>query len=95
MTDPEANQLTSRSSKTRTAATQSIARSVRLMLAAACATAVALGSPERAVSAQTKPAPKLIVILVVDQMRVDYLQWYAANYSGGLARLIREGAWFT
>ena len=95
MTDPDANQLTSRSSKTRTARTQSIARSVRLTLAAACAAAVALGSPARHVSAQTKAAPKLIVILVVDQMRVDYLQWYAANYSGGLARLIREGAWFT
>jgi predicted AlkP superfamily pyrophosphatase or phosphodiesterase len=95
MTDPDANPLTSLSSKTRAARTQSIARSVRLTLAAACAAAVAIGSPARHVSAQTKAAPKLIVILVVDQMRADYLQWYAANYSGGLARLIREGAWFT
>ena len=46
-------------------------------------------------SAQTAAPPKLVVILVVDQMRVDYLQWYAANYTSGLARLIREGAWFT
>ncbi len=35
------------------------------------------------------------MILVVDQMRVDYLQWYAANYSAGFSRLMREGAWFT
>ena len=41
------------------------------------------------------PRRKLVVILVVDQMRVDYLTWYAANYSAGLARLMREGAWFT
>lgn len=45
--------------------------------------------------AQNAAPPKLVVILVVDQMRVDYLTWYAANYSAGLARLIREGAWFT
>ena len=46
-------------------------------------------------SAQAAAPPKLVVILVVDQMRVDYLQWYAANYSAGLARLLRDGAWFT
>ena len=45
--------------------------------------------------AQNAAPPKLVVILVVDQMRVNYLTWYAANYSSGLARLIREGAWFT
>jgi predicted AlkP superfamily pyrophosphatase or phosphodiesterase len=47
------------------------------------------------VSAQAAPPPKLVVILVVDQMRVDYLQWYASNYSAGFARLLRDGAWFT
>ena len=45
--------------------------------------------------AQNAAPPKLVVILVVDQMRADYLTWYAANYSAGLARLVREGAWFT
>ena len=39
--------------------------------------------------------PKLIVILVVDQMRADYLERYSGGFTGGLQRLMREGAWFT
>ena len=38
--------------------------------------------------------PKLIVILVVDQMREDYLERYGANWTGGLRRLMDSGAWF-
>lgn len=38
--------------------------------------------------------PRLAVVLVVDQMRADYLTRYADLYRGGLARLRREGAWF-
>jgi len=43
---------------------------------------------------QRKPAPRLVVILVVDQMRADYLDWYGGNLKAGLARLRREGAVF-
>ena len=39
--------------------------------------------------------PRLAVVLVIDQMRADYLSRYADLYRGGLARLRREGAWFT
>jgi len=39
--------------------------------------------------------PRLAVVLVVDQMRADYLTRYADLYRGGLARFRREGAWFT
>lgn len=39
-------------------------------------------------------SPKLLFILVVDQMRFDYLDKYAPLYSGGLKRLITEGAVF-
>jgi predicted AlkP superfamily pyrophosphatase or phosphodiesterase len=39
--------------------------------------------------------PRLAIVLVVDQMRADYLERYADLYRGGLARLRREGAWFT
>ena len=39
--------------------------------------------------------PRLAVVLVVDQMRADYLSRYADLYRGGLARFRREGAWFT
>ena len=56
---------------------------------------VAQTAPPAKPEAQGSAPPKLVVILVVDQMRVDYLTWYAANYSAGLARLVRDGAWFS
>jgi arylsulfatase A-like enzyme len=36
----------------------------------------------------------LVVAITVDQMRADYLPRFAAQLSGGLARLIHGGAWF-
>ena len=39
-------------------------------------------------------APKLVVLLVVDQMRADYLTDYGGHFTGGLKRLMNEGAWF-
>jgi len=69
-------------------------RRLPFVVASFCALLLAAPAGPR-VSAQAAAPPKLVVILVVDQMRVDYLQWYAANYSAGLARLLRDGAWFT
>ena len=43
---------------------------------------------------QTGGEPKLIVILVADQMRADYLDRYSTRFTGGLRRLMQEGAWF-
>jgi predicted AlkP superfamily pyrophosphatase or phosphodiesterase len=70
-------------------------RSLHLAVVVISALAMLLASPARHAAAQPAAAPKLVVILVVDQMRVEYLQWYAANYSAGLKRLIQDGAWFT
>jgi predicted AlkP superfamily pyrophosphatase or phosphodiesterase len=43
-----------------------------------------------------KPAtPRLAVVIVVDQMRYDYFVRFAGLFSGGLARLWREGAVFS
>jgi predicted AlkP superfamily pyrophosphatase or phosphodiesterase len=39
--------------------------------------------------------PKLVVLIVVDQMRADYLERYAANFHDGFRRLMKDGAWFT
>jgi predicted AlkP superfamily pyrophosphatase or phosphodiesterase len=39
-------------------------------------------------------APKLVVVLVVDQMRADYVDKFSGEWSGGLKRLVQEGAWF-
>ena len=45
---------------------------------------------------QPAPArPRLVVILVVDQMRTDYLERGGPHFTSGLKRLTTEGAWFT
>src|SRR5258707_8533624 len=44
---------------------------------------------------QKAPArPKLVVLLVVDQMRADYVDKFLPQWTGGLKRLVEEGAWF-
>ena len=39
--------------------------------------------------------PKLVVSVVVDQFRYDYLTRFRADYKGGFDRMLREGAVFT
>ena len=41
------------------------------------------------------PKPKLVVIVVVDQFRYDYLTRFRADYTGGFDRMLREGANYT
>src|SRR2546425_9119513 len=43
---------------------------------------------------KTPPRPKLVVLLVVDQMRADYVDKFRGQWTGGLKRLVEEGAWF-
>ena len=38
--------------------------------------------------------PKLVVLLVVDQMRGDYVDKFRGQWTGGLKHLVDEGAWF-
>jgi predicted AlkP superfamily pyrophosphatase or phosphodiesterase len=38
--------------------------------------------------------PKLVVLLVVDQMRADYVDKFRGQWTGGLKRLVDEGAWY-
>lgn len=38
--------------------------------------------------------PKLVVLLVVDQMRADYLRMYGHQWKHGLRELMERGAWF-
>lgn len=46
--------------------------------------------------AREKPAsrPKLVVMIVVDQMRADYIDKFRGEWSAGLKRLVDDGAWF-
>lgn len=38
--------------------------------------------------------PSLVVVLVVDQMRADYLVRYGSLFEHGFTRLMQEGAWY-
>jgi predicted AlkP superfamily pyrophosphatase or phosphodiesterase len=38
--------------------------------------------------------PKLAVVIVVDQMRADYVDRFKAEWTSGLKRMVGEGAWF-
>ncbi len=55
-----------------------------LLLAASTATA-----------AETLPKPKLVVVIVADQFRFDYLTRFRGDYKAGLDRLLSSGAVFT
>lgn len=55
---------------------------------------VSAGARLGAESPQPPARPGLVVLLVVDQMRGDYLDRYGAHWNGGLKRLMNEGAWY-
>lgn len=69
----------------------------RLVLAAALAGGAA--PPGDRVTGQTEgPAaqpPKLVVFLIVDQMRADYVDRFRSDWTRGLKRLLDHGAWFS
>jgi predicted AlkP superfamily pyrophosphatase or phosphodiesterase len=41
------------------------------------------------------PRPKLVVVITVDQLRPDYFSRWKSQFTGGLAQLANEGAFFT
>jgi len=45
--------------------------------------------------AHAPPAPALEVLVVVDQLRGDYLDRFGREFRGGLARFVREGVHYT
>lgn len=51
-------------------------------------------APPARIAAQAPAPPKLVVVLVVDQMRGDYLTTYAGLFQHGFKRLTSEGAWY-
>lgn len=67
------------------------------LLLAAILLLAALPAPHlRARTQTTDPAepPRLVVLVVVDQMRRDYVDDYGRHWKKGLRRLLDEGAWF-
>jgi len=66
-----------------------------LLLGAACAAANAVVLSGQNTPPASSRRPKLAVILVVDQMRADYVSRFKSDWNGGLKRLVDEGAWFS
>ena len=46
-------------------------------------------------SALTSPKPKLVVAIIIDQFRYDYLTRFRSDYHGGLDQLLTHGADYT
>lgn len=63
-------------------------------LALAAVAAAAVPAAGQAPAAPASP-PRLVVFVTVDQMRGDYIDRWASQYTGGLARLRTGGALFT
>src|SRR5258706_13839237 len=72
---------------------------VLLAIVLSCATAAAaqiaprLSLTPAAKSPATASRPKLVVVIVVDQMRADYIEKFRGRWTGGLKRLLEHGAW--
>lgn len=66
----------------------------RTALTCACALALAAVILPPSGHAQAPAAPKLAVILVIDQMRADYLETFRSSWKAGFQRLMTEGAYF-
>jgi predicted AlkP superfamily pyrophosphatase or phosphodiesterase len=62
----------------------------RIAVAAALGALIVSASP-----AALADPPKLAVILVVDQMRADYVDRFQESWTGGLKRMVSDGAWFS
>src|SRR5712671_474374 len=51
--------------------------------------------PQPRSAGSTMGAPKLVVAICIDQFRYDYLTRFRSEYTGGLKRMLVEGANFT
>ena len=61
-----------------------------MLTAAAAAPSLAVSS----LAAQAAP-PTLVVQITIDQLRPDYLDKWSSQFTGGLGRLLKQGAFFT
>jgi hypothetical protein len=69
------------------------ARSRRIVFAVGVVAILALRFGPRLIPQAT--SPRLVVLIVIDQMRADYFQRYAAQFTDGFKRLWESGAVFT
>src|SRR5262245_536180 len=66
----------------------------RILVLAVCVFALAAAELQMPRAAQTPGAPKLVVIVVIDQMRADYLETFRSSWRAGLQKLLGDGAYF-
>jgi predicted AlkP superfamily pyrophosphatase or phosphodiesterase len=79
-----------------------LAKLAKLLLATAVLAAIPMAAQTLKPALKARPQatvapvarPKLVVLLVVDQMRGDYIDKFQEQWTGGLKRLVKEGAWF-
>jgi predicted AlkP superfamily pyrophosphatase or phosphodiesterase len=64
----------------------------RILTSIFLAAIVAVAAP---VTGNTGSKPKLVVAIIIDQFRYDYLTRFRSEYHGGLDELMRQGADFT
>jgi predicted AlkP superfamily pyrophosphatase or phosphodiesterase len=62
--------------------------------AAVCLAQLPLAGQRTAAPTTSVAVPRLLVLLVVDQFRADYVDWYGSQWTGGLHRLRTAGAVF-
>ena len=53
-----------------------------------------VSTPDTIAAVAADEPPKLVVVLVVDQMRADYIDKFQHQWTAGLHRLVTEGAWY-
>jgi predicted AlkP superfamily pyrophosphatase or phosphodiesterase len=71
-----------------------VAIAATLLIAVMAGAQTPKANPTAAKSPAHATRPKLVVVIVVDQMRADYVDKFLGQWSGGLKRLVNEGAWF-
>ena len=70
-------------------------RTAIALIAIACAFIASGGGPAATAEVQVRPdPPRLVVVLVVDQFRADYVQTYGHQWTQGLRRIFDRGAVF-
>lgn len=65
-----------------------------LALALSLLAAAVASAPPKPAPASAAERPRLVVVVVVDQMRADYIDRYGQRWTGGLRRLLDQGAVF-
>lgn len=71
-----------------------LAAIVGLGLVAAAVTLTGAQTPPATAARPAPSRPRLLVLLVVDQFRADYVDWYGGEWTSGLKRLVTDGAFF-